>query len=209
MKRKKAVIVMLLLLFLIAVIGVGLFFREQRIKQLEKDLKIYYSQQNKTLPQKSTDGYEYRPLSKEITYRGYDTIDEPELYVNLTVYNECIDLYEEDTPKLTLKDIEDYLSSEYNEDGSLRIYDSRRNMRYANDPEIGAYVDWYLCGGRYDIAEYWIELDRIEGDYQRQNPEIILPPLRDMSIIQLQELINKRNDPSYEINPEVMKGVII
>ena len=68
-------------------------------------------------------------------------------------------------------------------------------------------MDWYYEeGGGQDIAEYWGNLEDIIIEYKGQNPELELCNAEQMNISQLQELINKKNNPSYEINMEVMKG---
>ncbi len=58
------------------------------------------------------------------------------------------------------------------------------------------YMDWYYADGNRDVEEYWIELEILAKDY----PETA----RRMNVSQLQELINKYNDPTYEINAEIM-----
>ena len=198
-------ILFIILLYMAISLGVILFFnvkieREQKIEQQIK-LQEYYRQQNKVLPRLSGTSYD------ELTYRGYDSIDEPELYVYLAAYNEFIKEHELDEPELTIEDIKEYLSSEFDEGGNLRIYNSVEDIRYENYPHIYSYVDWYHeCDGDEDIAEYWSKLTNIVLEYNVQNPELTLKVPEEMNISQLQELINKKNDSSYEINVDVMKG---
>jgi len=165
--------------------------KEERAKQ--GILAIDYREQNRAFPRVAG-----RPIKEEY-YVGYDAIDEPQLYVCLSAYNEWIRLNYKEESELTLEDIEKYLSSEYNEDGSLRIQKGYENIR--------AYVDWYYEeGGGEDIAEYWGDLNEIAIECYRENPDIAGKDIKKLSISQLQELINKKNDSSYEINVEVMKG---
>ena len=205
MKKKnitQIVFVSLCLLFMVVVIAITFIKikNEQESKQ-QWLIHEYYRQQNKLLPRISglkTDEY---------TYRGYETVDEAKLYVYLAAYNECIETYGMNAQKLELEDIKDYLSSEYNADGSLRIYNTVEDIRYENYPHIYSYVEWYHeCDGDEDITEYWTEIDKIIDEYRIQNPEIKMESVFDLSVDQLQELINKKNDSSYEINIEVMKG---
>ncbi len=68
-------------------------------------------------------------ISEDIRYRSYDEIDsEPFLYAYLR-------LYEKETGNtLTLEDIREYLSQEYNDNGTLRL-----SEQY---PNIQAYIDF-------------------------------------------------------------------
>ena len=197
MKNKKILRVIIIFLCLIVMSGTIFFCNEQRRIKEERAkqgiLAIDYREQNRAFPRVAG-----RPIKEEY-YVGYDAIDEPQLYVCLSAYNEWIRLNYKEESELTLEDIEKYLSSEYNEDGSLRIQKGYENIR--------AYVDWYYEeGGGQAITEYWGDLEDIKTKYNVQNPELELCNAKEMNISQLQELINKKNDPSYEINIDVMKG---
>ena len=196
MKKKKVVKVLIILLCIAVLAGAVLFFQEQKRKRHEwvqqEILKIEYSQQNRALPL-------IRGYSRGIeSYVGYEAVDEEELYVRLAAYNEQMRLNGEEEQELTLADVEEYLSSEYNEDGSLRIYEGYEKIR--------RYREWYFEEeGDEDIAAYWNELEMVLRECYETGPQVAKVPLRDMSLVQIQELINKKNDPSYEINMDVMK----
>ncbi len=196
MKKKKVVKVLIILLCVAVLVGAVLFFQEQKRKRQEwveqEILKIEYYEQNTALPLGR--GYSASVES----YVGYEAVNEEELYVRLAAYNEQMRLNGEEEQELTLADVKEYLSGEYNEDGSLRIYEGYEKIR--------RYMEWYFEEeGDEDIAEYWNELTRIAMDYKGQNPDLVLPVPEEMNLAQIQELINKKNDPSYEINMEVMK----
>lgn len=71
---------------------------------------------------------------------------------------------------------------------------------------LTTYMDWYYEGGDGDIEKYWGELEIILGKFREQNPNIIGNNYaKNMGLEQLEELIRKKNDPSYEINLDVMK----
>ena len=198
-------ILFIILLFMAISVGVILLLnvRMEKEQEIEQQMKLqeYYRQQNKVLPRVSGS------MDEEFAYRGYETIDEPELYVYLAAYNEFINEQELDEIELTTEDIKEYLFSEFNEDESLRIYNSVEDIRYENYPHIYSYVEWYHeCDGDEDIEEYWGCLEDIIIEYKGQNPELELCNAKEMSVAQLQELINKKNNPSYEINSEIMKG---
>ena len=190
--KKKKIITVIILILVLSCIAVGVFTCTERRKMQEKILiAIEYRRQNGTFPRTSE-----RPI-EEAFYVGYDAIEENKMYVNLAAYNEWNREHGEEAEELTLADIEEYLSSEYNEDGSLRIQSGYENIR--------AYVEWYYDGGGKVIKEYWSELERILIIFGRENPEITDNDAKSMTIEQLQELIKKKEDPSYEINMEIMK----
>ena len=118
------------------------------------------------------------------------------MYVNLAAYNEWNREHGEEAEELTLADIQEYLSSEYNEDGSLRIQSGYENIR--------AYVEWYYDGGGKIIKDYWNELEVILGNCKEEHPKVVYGNAKMLEIERLQELIKKKEDPSYEINMEIM-----
>ena len=195
MKKKKIITVIILMLLLTCIAGTAWACTERRKKQeeaLEKVLiAIEYRRQNGTFPR--TSGH----YADEAFYVGYDAIRENEMYVSLAAYNEWNREHGEEAEELTLADIEEYLSSEYNEDGSLRIQSGYENIR--------AYVEWYYDGGDEVIKEYWKKLEDIAIECRYQYHEFPLVTVKVFRIEQLQELIKKKEDPSYEINIEVMR----
>lgn len=68
------------------------------------------------------------------------------------------------------------------------------------------YMNWYSEGGDGEIEEFRTELEIIASNYKIEHPEISDKVVSNMTMEQLQELINKYNDPSYEINVEIMGG---
>ena len=196
MKKKKVITAIILILVLSCIAGI-VFARIERRKKHEETLEkiliaIEYRRQNGTFPR--TSGH----YADEPIYVGYDAIRENEMYVSLAAYNEWNREHGEEAEELTLADIEEYLSAEYNEDGSLRIQSGYENIR--------AYVEWYYqIGGDEVIEEYWNELDDIAIEQRRLYQEFTNANVKRMSIEQLQELIKKKEDPSYEINMEIMR----
>ena len=195
MKKKKVITVIILILLLCCITGTVWACAERRKKQeetLEKILiAIEYRRQNGTFPCTSE-----HPI-EEAFYVGYDAIEENKMYVNLAAYNEWNREHGEEAEELTLADIEEYLSSEYNEDGSLRIQSGYENIR--------AYVEWYYDGGGKIIKEYWNELEVILGNCKEEHPKVVYGNAKMLEIERLQELIKKKEDPSYEINMEIMR----
>ncbi|MBD5499371.1 MAG: hypothetical protein HDR11_16765 [Lachnospiraceae bacterium] len=196
MKKKKVITAIILILVLSCIAGI-VFARIERRKKQEETLEkiliaIEYRRQNGTFPR--TSGH----YADEAFYVGYDAIRENEMYVSLVAYNKWNREHGVEAEELTLADIEEYLSSEYNEDGSLRIQSGYENIR--------AYVEWYYqIGGDEVIEEYWSELERLLIIFGGENPKITDNDAKSMTIEQLQELIKKKEDPSYEINMEIMR----
>lgn len=74
-----------------------------------------------------------------------------------------------------------------------------------NGEALQDYMDWYYeAEGDEDITEYWNALGRIAMEYKGENPNLDLNIPNEMHASQIEELIKKKKDPSYEINKEVM-----
>ena len=85
----------------------------------------------------------------------------------------------------------------YNQHQYQSITPEELEARYESDSsEITGYMDWYFGDGNVEVEEYWNALEIIAKEY----PDSV----REMNTQQLQELINKYNDPTYEINSEIM-----
>ena len=67
------------------------------------------------------------------------------------------------------------------------------------------YVDWYYKeGGSGEIEEYWGKLAQIKELYQYEQGIKPLPDVKDLSQNQIEELIKKEADPTYEIDDSIM-----
>lgn len=107
--------------------------------------------------------------------------DEEELYVRVEAYNSV------------------------HTEASITVEDVKSAFTNGGE-DLKKYVDWYYEEeGDEDITAYWRELTDIVIEYKGQNPELVIGDPDKMNLEQLQELINKKNDPTYEINMEVMK----
>ena len=190
---KKKVIgasIIILILGLTVCIGYGYVqWKKARKEQIAEEIRLIdYWEQNVAFGMDAS--------VWESGYQEYSQVDEEELYVRLEVYNRWNEQKDNGRERLHLSDIEDYLSSEYNGDGSFRVS--------VKPAEIEDYMEWYYGDGNGDVEEYWDELQEIMLNYYDKNPEIPQKTTGNLTTEQLQELINKYNDPNYEINAEIM-----
>ncbi len=104
---------------------------QQRIEEQEQRMrkKLYYVQ-NVSF---KIGGLEALPLQEDYKYKPYSAISpggEKELYLDLVCYQQ------ETGNVVTLDDVKEYLSQEYEGDGTLRLYE---NGQYE---EIGQFIEW-------------------------------------------------------------------
>ena len=185
MKKRISIIIAVITAILIIIIA-GVKYSEQ--KQTEKEqieLAYAYKHQNRAFPRDEGEINEYG-------YIGYEAINEKELYVALEVYNK-----ENEGEDLEVEGVKEYLSQEYNEDGTPRVLEGW--------PEIRAYENWYFRGmGSEEIEEYWKTLQKIATEYGRIYPNFTSDAVQDLTLNQIEELIKKEADPTYEIDDSVM-----
>ena len=192
---KKKLVISVIILLVIGLLS-GMLYgyhqwkkaRNEKIEQII--LSIEYREQNTAFGMSINDS--------ELGYQEYNKVNEKELYVRLEVYNSWNKQQNNGREVLYLTDIEDYLSSEYNEDGSLRVY--------SRPEKIQEYMKWYYADGNRDVDEYWDGLQEIVMNFYDEHPEISKKTTGNMDTEQLQELINKYNNPDYEINADIMGG---
>ena len=112
-----------------------------------------------------------------------------EEYIEMLIEN--LAAYEEDTQTtdvVTVENIKEYLSSEYNKDKKLAVLNKPSN--------IGAYIDWFWSGGDRYAEEYSLWL----GHYMMDHPDEYDNNLAiSLSEEELYELIDKfKNCPDKE-----------
>ena len=118
-------------------------------------LEILYKHQNQSL------GLSQDILANRIYFHGADEINQAYLLIATTVYNSDQEKYQ-----LSEEEIVEYLSSEYDEEGRLRVY---------NKPEdLDDYIEWYYNGGKAKIDDYYGIIDRylLEINYPENICEI-------------------------------------
>ena len=186
MKKKIFVIAAVIAVTLIIIVAGVKYLGQKQTKKEQTELAYAYKHQNRAFPRDEGEINEYG-------YVGYEAINEKELYVALQVYNQ-----KNEGEDLEVEDIKEYLSQEYNEDGTPRVLEGW--------PEIRSYEDWYFRGmGSEKIEEYWGKLEIAKDEYQRLTPAFPNCTVKELSINQIEELIKKDADPTYEIDDSVME----
>ena len=185
-RKKKIFVIATMITVTLIIVIVGTKYLEEKQREKEQtELAYAYKHQNLAFPRDEGEINEYG-------YVGYEAINEKELYVALGVYNQ-----EKEGEDLEVEDVKEYLSQEYNEDGTPRVLEGW--------PEIRAYEDWYFRGmGSEEIDEYWKELTQIKEQYQYEKGISPLSNVKDLSQDQIEELIKKEANPTYEIDDSVM-----
>ena len=184
MKKKVFVIVVTVVTVIIVITGVK-HLEEKQTEKEQIELAYAYKHQNRAFPRDEGEINEYG-------YIGYEAINEKELYVALEVYNK-----ENEGEELGVEDVKEYLSQEYNEDGTPRVLEGW--------PEIRAYENLYFRGmGSEEIEEYWKTLQKIATEYGRIYPNFTSDAVQDLTLNQIEELIKKEADPTYEIDDSIM-----
>lgn len=190
-RMKKKFIICELLVAGILTIVISMYQKDKTSEaEHEEWIKIQYSNQNGAFFNRSA----------WIDYHNAELLNETKVWVDLYVYNQYVSKEE----KIFLEDVKEYLGSEYNADGSLRIESGYE--------KINNYVNWYEYTteqgdtGQKIIEKYKDKLHfEIEWEYKRtQNSEYEIKLIDELSIPQVEELIKKYEDSSYEINDDIM-----
>lgn len=196
MKKKRNMIVVALML-------IGIIFIGYKYKANEDEKKTEYVEWIKT--QYSNQNGAFFQKSAWTDYHNADLLEKTKVWVDLYVYNKYVPVEE----KVYLIDVQEYLSSEFNEDGSLRIEKGYE--------KVHNYVKWYKYSmdqgdsGRTIIEKYKDDLHfDVEWEYKKtENPDYEIKLIDELSIPQVKELIKKYEDPSYQINDDIMMGIVV
>ena len=128
---RKLYVLLVFLLIIFTGIGVLFVIRDKENKKNEeekKELALLYRRQNTALKSCSD-------LSARDYYHSADEIDLEEFCIELYVYN-----YTRTKNQLTVDEVLDYLSEEYDADGNLRIYSQPENIKN--------YIGWEIHIGQ-------------------------------------------------------------
>lgn len=185
----KKIQIIVIVVFIVAVLSIGLVYMVNQKNSTEtintNNAQDYYMQ---------TWAFHLGvSLPNDTGYNSFDECRTEFLYIDLAYYTK------ETGEVLTLAEVEEYLSVEYEDDGTLRMYNNGKH------PKIQAYVEWRTEGRRDDeVKKYREALNSIYSAYTKETyidkglsaPNI---SLYDLSFQQLDELIKKEADPSYEM----------
>ena len=181
----KKIIYMSCFALLIVLTGFGIYkYQEHKQYEREQQIRRMYHRQGLVYPR--TKGSYFVE-----DYFNYDNIDEKELYIELITYNICED------KSLTLDDVKEYLSEQYNEDGTLRVE--------TGWDEIYDFENWWgNVGSKECIPEYKEKLWDTISEFRLENQIDNFIKLSELSYDQIDELSRKIADPDYEIDKDVM-----
>ena len=190
-------------MIVVALMLIGIIFIGYKYKANEDEKKTEYVEWLKT--QYSNQNGAFFQKSAWTDYHNADLLEKTKVWVDLYVYNKYVPVEE----KVYLIDVQEYLSSEFNEDGSLRIEKGYE--------KVHNYVNWYEYSmdpgdsGRTIIEKYQDALHfDVEWEYKKtENPDYEIKLIDELSIPQVKELIKKYEDPSYQINDEIMMGIVV
>lgn len=190
-------------MIVVALMLIGIIFIGYKYKANEDEKKTEYVEWLKT--QYSNQNGAFFQKSAWTDYHNADLLEKTKVWVDLYVYNKYVPVEE----KVYLIDVQEYLSSEFNEDGSLRIEKGYE--------KVHNYVNWYEYSmdqgdsGRTIIEKYKDDLHfDVEWEYKKtENPDYEIKLIDELSIPQVKELIKKYEDPSYQINDDIMMGIVV
>ena len=116
----------IIILFLVAAILVGLYLKNNIEKKQEQEIANYYSVQNDAFF--ISDTYSYGVNRIDCTV--YRTLEDSNYDAQLYAW---VIIYEQETGNvLTIEEIEEYLSQEFEEDGTRRLYINYENENIQN-----------------------------------------------------------------------------
>ena len=115
--KKKIIIISVIILFLCG-IAAGLIYRQHKYKEwaTEVKLEILYKWQNKAFLMNCNH-------KERLGYLSADNSDLQELAIYLHIYNNMQTNYQ-----LTIEDVLNYLSEEYDSEGNLRVYSQPKEI---------------------------------------------------------------------------------
>lgn len=154
-KNKRMLMAIILFMLTIVIVGIYIYSIQQKEKaeRAEQEKRRLYYRQNEAF------GLSYGRLNEGYFFHGREELDLPRVALSIYVYN-C----DQSNYELTIDKVEEYLSEEYAEDGSLRIYSC--------PADIIDYIDWYYhCGGNEAISYFegkvsdYMENNGYECDY--------------------------------------------
>lgn len=190
MRKNTSLIIAIIILTISIVVGAFYAYisNEQR-KIDQRRIENEYYIQNGVFFMRGSDHYHW-------SYLPYDNVNEAKLYIALFCYEEYSDI------SINLDEIRDYLSSEYDESGDLRI-------NHVPD-RLNDYISWYLSWHDYKyggeiIGDYISELQRIYISEIRNSNQDLPYSVEDLSLEQIQELINLEDNLDYEINTDLFR----
>ena len=185
MKKKNAfLIVVTIIVLLVGAIALSVFIKKRDEEKRLVEISNAYQNVNTVVFGKSENYYlVFKP--DERTPDGVHSI----LYLSVVYYQQ------QTGAEFYYEDIVEYFSQEYEEDGSLRLYNNGLH------PEMEEFVDWIII--YYEDGNTYInEIDKLHGIYffEYRDEGFESSALYTWSRATLDELIKKEADPTYEMD---------
>ena len=180
MKKKNMPYLLLVMVLVVLVIGIGTYFKKQ--KKQEEIANAYF-----VVNRRFIDNVDYYIPFEPSSY----TPDGVHVNIYLSIY-----LYGINTSgTFTYEDLVEYFSQEYEEDGSLRLYNNGLH------PEMEAYIEWRESFPE-EAEEYRARINSVFAQYffAHRDEGFENISFHCLSREMLDELIKKEADPEYEMD---------
>ena len=127
-------------------------------------------------------------MEQASTYKDFSNVD-----INiLTMYLAAYKHFEPSAPELSIEDVKDFLSSEYDGDGKLRVLNQPKN--------ISEYITWfYFLGGASDCDGYIIYLMQYQRDQSKYQDVDLFTTDIDVLNRLIEDFTNCPNREDYEV----------
>ena len=159
---KTKYIVFVLIIFFVLCIGIRykIIEKQEKEAELEEKIKLLYETESNPLGMDRCD-----------SYMDFSNVHINQLTINLAAYK----YFEPDAPSISIEDVKEYLSEEYDENGEPRVLNIPNNIiRYINWYNLwngfGHILDYYVFLGQYqDSVEEYKNFDKNTGDIETLN----------------------------------------
>lgn len=127
-------------------------------------------------------------MEQASTYKDFSNVNINILILKLAAYKH----FEPDASALSIEDVKDFLASEYDEDGNLRVLNQPKNIR--------GYINWYyFLGGDSYYREYLVYLTQYQRDQSKYQDVDLFTTDIDVLNRLIEDFTNCPNREDYEV----------
>ncbi len=177
-KKNKAIRLCIIVanLILVTIFAIVLIYREWDKKEGQYNDKLRWAYQNETRA---------FAMDRSDCYKDYSYVDVNSLIINLASYKHF-----KDEVDISVEDVKEYLSSEYDDNGKPYVL---------NPPEnIAKYVRWFSYGGSSLSGRYFIYLCNFQEDNRDKYPQNAYIIDEDLLYELIEDFENCPNREDYE-----------